>query len=274
MRRDLAPRELDKAVSSPLARPWVAALMIAAACPSTPAEPGGVLRLASDDWCPFACVSARQLSGGFLVDATALALAASGYRVKPLLMPMSRAMLDTLDGHIEGIYAPPIDPRLRLSAPLAYSRACFYTRSGSSWTYQGIASLAGVTVGVIDQYSYDDGAMEAYIAKHREQPSLLRFAPGADAGSLNLQRLLAGRYPVMLEHEAVVAHWVKGSEAAGKIRKAGCLEGAVPLSIGFSKGDARAEAWMRALDAGLKKLEAEGGLEPLRRRYGIAKAPP
>lgn len=235
---------------------------------------GDVLRLASDDWCPYICAEKTDIKNGFLVDLTARAMASEGYKVEPLLRPLNRALLEAANGNIQGVYAPPIDQRLRQSAPLAYSRACFYTRVGDNWSYQGMATMKQRTIGIIEDYGYDDGPMDAYIAKYHQHPALIELAYGETAGINNLQKLLKGRFHVMLEHEAVLEKLSKQLDISARIRQAGCLERALPLTIGFSKQDAHSEAWVRALQRGLQKLEASGELKALRQHYKLPSTPP
>lgn len=228
-----------------------------------------LIRLGSDDWCPFVCAVDGKPPGGYLVELTAMAMALEGYRAEPVLMPLNRAITQTAHGDIEGVYAPPIDQRLRLSAPLAQSRACFYTRAGDDWTFHSIDSLKPLVIGVIDDYGYDDGPMDAYIAANRHKPSLIALAFGASAGTTNVQKLLGGRYRVLLEHAAVMAQLSKRLDVADRIRQAGCLEHELPLTIGFATQDMRADTWIRALADGMHKLEASGELKALQRRYKI-----
>lgn len=244
-------------------------LALGIVCFAADLQAGVVLKLASDDWCPYICAEKTEIKSGFLVDLTARAMASEGYQVEAVLRPLNRAILETVNGNIQGVYAPPIDQRLRQSAPLAYSRACFYTRVGDSWTYQGMATMKQRTIGVIEEYGYDDGPMDAYIAKYRQHPALIEVAYGDTAGIHNLQKLLKGRYSVMLEHEAVLEQLSKQLNASTRIRRAGCLEHSLPLTIGFSKQDARSEVWIRALQRGLQKLKASGELKALRQRYKL-----
>ncbi|PHV06003.1 ABC transporter substrate-binding protein [Janthinobacterium sp. BJB412] len=244
---------------------WLALPVLAAAAP-LPA----IARLASDDWCPFICASHGQISGGYLVDLTTQALALSGVRVESLLLPLSRAVSETASGAIEGVYAPSSDPRLQLSVPLAHSRACFYTLAGAAWRYRGTESLGALRVGVIADYGYDDGEMDAYVARHRDDRASLAFAFGDAAGLTNLHKLLRGRFPVWLEHEAVANQLVAKLGAASRIRQAGCLAQALPLTIGFSIHDARAARWLHALADGLRSMAASGQLAALRARYHLA----
>lgn len=227
-------------------------------------------RLASDDWCPFICASHGQISGGYLVDLTTQALALSGVQVESLLLPLSRAVSETASGAIEGVYAPSSDPRLQLSVPLARSRACFYTLAGAAWRYRGAESLGALRVGVIADYGYDDGQMDAYIARHHDDSASLAFAFGDAAGLTNLHKLLRGRFPVWLEHEAVANRLLATLGAASRIRQAGCLAQTLPLTIGFSARDVRAARWLHALADGLRVMSASGQLAALRARYHLA----
>ncbi|WP_317204127.1 transporter substrate-binding domain-containing protein [Janthinobacterium sp.] len=244
------------------------ASLVAAQMPPLPAA-GGVVRLASDAWCPFVCTADGKITGGYLVDVVAQAMAASGYLVEPTLMPLNRAISETRSGDMEGVYAPPVDERLRLSPPIAYSRACFFTRAGENWSYREQRSLVGVTVGVIADYGYDDGAMDAYIKAHLGDWHALDLSHGAKAGVTNLQKLLGGRFPVMLEHEAVANTLARTMGVEGQLRQAGCLSQPLPLTIGFPREDSRTAAWLRALADGIKNLEASGSLSKLRGRYAI-----
>ncbi|MES2049145.1 MAG: transporter substrate-binding domain-containing protein [Pseudomonadota bacterium] len=247
----------------------IAAVLLCSPALPLRAEAETALRLASDDWCPYICSEDGKITGGFLVDVTARAMALSGYQVDAVLRPLNRAILETVHGNIQGVYAPPLDQRLRLSAVIAYSRACFYTRIENSWTYHGLASLAKHKLGVIEDYGYDDGPMDAYIARYQQHADLIERNFGDSAGTANLQKLLMGRYPVILEHEAVLLKLSKQQNATQRIRQAGCLEQMLPLTIGFAKNDARNEAWIHALDQGLHQLDASGEIKALRLRYEI-----
>lgn len=249
-------------------------LSLNAALLCTPVLAAGdtVLRLGSDDWCPYICTSEGRIKDGYLVEVVARAL--PGHKVEAVLLPLNRAIQETLDGRLQGVYAPPIDQRLLLSAPVAYSRACFYTRADDSWTYQGIASLERNTVGIIKDYGYDEGVMDAYVAQYQSDPGRIELAYGDKAGISNLQKLLHGRYQIMLEHQAVLVYLSKKLRVSQQIRNAGCLEQRLPLSIGFSSQDPRSAAWIHALNEGVQRLAASGQLQALRLRYAFVQATP
>lgn len=240
------------------------------------AQVAAPLRIASDDWCPYICVGGdgRTIASGFLVDATARALELAGLPVRPQLMPLNRALALTLGGQIAGLYAPAIDKRLVMSAPLIRSRACFYTRSVSSWHYQGQASLARQQLGVIADYGYDDGPMDAYLLKERHNHSLVEFNYGEDAGVKNIRKLLYGRYDVVLEHETVMRHLLAQMGEKNALRQSGCLAHHLPLVVGFSARRADAHELARKLDAGLARMKLSGDYERLLRRYEISDPDP
>jgi polar amino acid transport system substrate-binding protein len=248
-----------------LSRYFLATLALAPCAKSDEA-----LRIASDDWCPFVCAVQGKITSGYLVDLTAQAMSLSGHQVEPVLMPLNRAIVQTAVRKIEGVYAPPFDEKLRLSAPIAYSRACFYSLQKDAWRYKDIASLQGKIVVVIDEYGYDDGPMDDYIAHNRTSiTTRLDFSYGESAGVTNVQKLLNGRYPLALEHEAVMTRLLKQLHAELQVNNVGCLERALPLTIGFSKADGRSAQWIAQLAEGVQKLNTAGRLKDLQARYGI-----
>ncbi|POZ61889.1 substrate-binding periplasmic protein [Chromobacterium alticapitis] len=246
---------------------WLVALL--ALCALSSARAAAVVTLASDDWCPFICSGPGGIDGGFLVELAQQALATQRYRVDSKLMPLSRAMAMSESGELDGVYAPPVDDTLLQSKPLAYSRACFYTPKQSHWRYAGLSSLRGLKIGAIVDYGYDGGEFDRLLAAKGHGGLTLDFNTGEKAGNKNLRKLLLGRYPVLLEHEAVMAHIESAVPGGGQVREAGCLERPLPLVIGFGRHGESGVEMARALDAGMARLSASGQLEKLKRKYRI-----
>jgi polar amino acid transport system substrate-binding protein len=258
-----------RTVLASTARALLCLLPLLLLAPAAGARP---LRLASDDWCPYVCTNSGS-PGGYLVDLAGLALEAEGYQAQALSMPLSRALSAARKGEIDGVYAPALDAPLRMSAVLTRSRACFYTLAEDDWSYAGLASLQGRVLGVIEDYGYDDGPMDGYIRQehgsHRSRNGSLEISYGQTAGQNNLQKLLHRRFPVLLEHEAVMKQLLAKENAVQRVRRAGCLEKSLPLVVGFSPAAADAPAWIAALARGVRKLEASGQARALRQRYGV-----
>ena len=231
------------------------------------------IRIASDDWCPYVCVDNGQISGGFLVDVVTEAMKLRDIQVESVLVPFSRAMNEAKFGIVQGIYSPPNDPRLSMSASISYARSCFYTLADSTWFYKNLGSLQNITVGVIPDYNYDDATFDDYVLKNRSNTLLIDMAYGEYAGVNNLKKLLAGRFRVMVEDEAVMATLIQklpnNKKNRQAIKQAGCLENPINVRIGFSKNDNHVDEWVKALNAGLQQLESSGKLAVLQRRYQI-----
>ena len=228
-----------------------------------------VVRLASDEWCPYVCTSAGKLHGGFLFEVATRALAATGYRVEARLLPLNRAMRETADGTLDGVFAPPAYALLRPSTVLAHSRACFFTTTKSAWTYNGIDSLKGSRLGLIGHYEYDIGEADRYIRENASNSNAVDFSYGATAGYTNAKKLMLGRFDVLLEHEMVMYRLIAELKAEGKFRNAGCLEKGITLGIGFATGSKRSDVFLNALAQGVRQLEKSGELSQIRARYGI-----
>lgn len=228
-----------------------------------------VVRLASDEWCPYVCTSKGKLEGGFLVEVATRSLAAAGYRVEARLLPLNRAMRETADGTLDGVFAPPANALLRASIVLGQSRACFFTSTQSAWTYLGIDSLKGNRLGLIGHYEYDLGEADRYIRNNASNSNAVDFSYGATAGYTNAKKLMLGRFDILLEHEMVMYRLIAELKAKGKFRKAGCLEQGIPLGIGFASGGKRSDVLLTALAQGVRQLEKSGELGRIRARYGI-----
>lgn len=199
-------------------------------------------------------------------------MATAGVRVQPYLMPLNRAMRQTLAGNLDGVYAPPEDSRLRQGPVLGYSRSCFYTLQSSRWFYTDVWSLKGERLGVIGDYEYDNGPMDAYIVANSADRKLIDFSYGTNAGMTNLRKLLSGRFQVLLEHEQVMRRLAAHGGAQRQLRKAGCLARPFALRVSFSPGSPHGAYWIAALGRGVKLLEKSGELEQIRNRYGIEAA--
>lgn len=249
----------------PYHRLLAAALLLCAA----PAPAQELVRLASDEWCPYVCAQQGRVQGGYLVEVTSRALATAGVSVQPLLLPLNRAIRQALAGGLEGVYAPPEDSRLRTSSVLGYSRSCFYTLKTSDWQYTDVWSLKGERLGVIGDYEYDNGPLDAYIVANTDDRKAIDFSCGANAGMTNVKKLLSGRFPILLEHEQVMRRLLSQSGARHRVRSAGCLAQPFALRVGFSPTNPHSAYWIATLARGMKLLEKTGELEQIRVRYGI-----
>lgn len=238
-------------------------------CSSAPLLAQDVVRLASDEWCPYVCTRNGRVDGGFVVEVASKSLGAAGTRVESYLLPLNRAVGQTKAGDIDGVFASPDDARLQPGPVLGYSRACFYTAIKTSWTYRGVWSLKAARLGVIGGYEYDNGVMDEYIVANKSNRRVIDFSYGTNAGATNAKKLLSGRFGVLLEHELVMIKLMSDLKAQGRLRNAGCLEQPYALRIGFSPTHKRSSNRIAAMTAGLHKLEKNGELAQIRERYGV-----
>jgi polar amino acid transport system substrate-binding protein len=159
-----------------------------------------------------------------------------------------------------------------MSVPFAESRACFYTRKESNWTYKGIPSLNNQVVSVIDDYGYDNGAFDVYVAdaKTIRSPKIV-FRFGENAGETNIKMLIEKRFSILIEHEAVMAYLLKlqGATVQPSVREAGCLQTGLPLVIGFGRLNPESPVLVKVIKDGVAKLIANGRLAVLKKKYGI-----
>ena len=245
-------------------------LLIVISCCESQAAASEVV-LASDDWCPYICAEASKINNGFLVDVAEAAFRSQGFKTRPTLMPLARAMIETIHGRIDGIYAPEIDPRLALTKPVINSYACFYTLPNSRWTFKGASSLQSIRLAIISDYGYDDdGPMDKAIKEYKsKRKNLWQINTGVDAGTKNLKMLMLSHVDAILEHEAVMTHLAGSQQPAVKIRKAGCLERPLPLVIGFTKASRSGVSLADIFKKGLDQIKKTEEFQKLKDQYQI-----
>ncbi|GLX78380.1 hypothetical protein tinsulaeT_17200 [Thalassotalea insulae] len=228
------------------------------------------LKLASDEWCPFICIQGKQISHGFLVDASKDILKHANVNLTSLLLPLNRAMILAEQGKIDGIYAPTISDRFINSMPLTYSRACFFVNRQNKWRYTDIKDLSPVTVNVVDDYGYDGGPFDAFLSNAKKSKAAnIIFRTGDIAAKTNVQLLLKQRIEILLEHEAVMSHLLTERNETHQIRKAGCLKHALPLVIGISNSHPNAKELIQTFNVGLTKLIESGRFTQLMETYHL-----
>lgn len=84
-------------------------------------------------------------------------------------------------------------------------------KKGTTWRYQGIDSLKGVTLGMIRAYAFVD-SFDAYVLKNK----------------LNISRIAMGRIDVYVEAQAVVRFQVEKDGQDDLLESAGILNATPP----------------------------------------------
>ena len=222
--------------------------------------------LAADEYCPYNCEPTKAPEGT-MVDIAREALKGSGFTVEYRKMPWKRAVEESKNGRIDGVIAATATDAegLKLIEP-AYgsSRTCFYSKSGGSFTYNGIKSLASVKVGVVSGYGYGP-ELNGYINQHKKDKKRLNFVHSDEAMSSNIKLVSSGHIDLMAEVADVLDYKIRTEKLP--LRKVGCTQDAVAVYLALN---AKAHAEIGAiLSDGIKAMRKDGRLKTILAVYGL-----
>lgn len=230
--------------------------------------------LVGSDWCPYICAKkdnpgALADNPGYIVDVLRHAL--KGNTILYESPSWKRAILETRRGTynaIVGIYTSVAPDFVYPQNEAGYSKMCFYVKNDNPWRYDGIDSLSGVVLGVIDGYYYDEGEVDAYIKTNRKDESKIESIPGERGLIQNLEKLLMGRITAIIDDHQVVEYTAKKHRLPGVFHLAGCLKG-LDVHVGFSPAKSKSAEYAQKTSESVMKLRKTGELKKILGRYGI-----
>lgn len=245
----------------------VALVGLACALPG-PSADAATISIVADEWCPYNCTPGSS-DPGFMIEIAQKVLGAAGHTIDYKILPWSRAVDETRKGKFTAVVGAANDDAPDFAFPgsaLGLSTTVFAVRKGDPWRYTGPASLAGISVGVIQDYSYEDG-FDAYVEANAKDSAKIQVATGEDALGINIKKLEAKRIGALVEDQAVLEYELKQAGKAGTFDVAGDL-GESELFIAFSPAVAESKEYARLLGEGVEKMRASGELATLLAKYG------
>lgn len=226
------------------------------------------LILAADLWPPFNG-EPGSTNEGILVEIAKLSL--QGYEIEYKIIPWSRALKEARDGKIHGVVgaakadAPdfifPSEPQSRLI------NSFFYV---SDWEFQGLKSLEGKILGVMQDYTYGDlitgENLDEYIKQGKGIETLVGDSPLESA----IKMLLAGRIDVVVEHPYTFMEALKRlGEDPTRIKSINSVTKPQDLYIAFSPSLPQSKKLAELVSLGTKDLRDSGKLAKILERYGV-----
>ncbi len=229
------------------------------------------LVIAGDAWCPVNCAADAEQRGIF-VELAEQIFAEAGIAVEYRVTNWARAVHETRAGKLNALIGAGVHDApdfLFGEVPVGLSRTCFYARQGSLWRYRDVRSLADVSVGVINGYSYGED-LDSYIRRHREDSQRIQMASGDRALAINVEKVQLGRIEAALENTWVMDAYLARSGIAGALEAVGCRVPDVPIYLAFSPVLASSARHLAIFEAGVQRYRQDGRLQALLRRYGVS----
>ncbi|MCB1327632.1 MAG: transporter substrate-binding domain-containing protein [Spirochaetales bacterium] len=237
---------------------------------AAPVDPDAI-SIRADLWCPFNCEPEGEHQG-FMIDVARAAFALEGRPVDYQLMSWARAIEETRAGRfhaIVGAYRSDAPDFIFPAEEIGISRDIFLVRDDSRWTYSGIGSLSGVTLGVIHEYGYG-AEVDAYVEAHKDDETRIQVVFSEDGLAQNFRKLLLGRITAVVENENRALYYLdQNPRIAARVRPAGSPGQAQRTFIAFSPARAESRELAGLLDTGIRALRASGRLAEILAYYGL-----
>ncbi|BEH16157.1 substrate-binding periplasmic protein [Marinobacter shengliensis] len=246
---------------------------LSSATPEQATAAGAAIRrviLAADPWCPHNCL-AGALQEGYMVDIAREIFAEAGYEFDYQNFGWARSLQLAREQLIDGVVGA-----LKGDAPdfifpetsLGEARITLYTHPQSQWEYDGIDSLQGKTLLVINGYAYSP-ELDHYISEYTDDSERIWILSGPAPLARALQLLERERTDVFVEDSAVMSWFLAQNTSIAAPRNAG-LAYEAPLFIAFPPENPDAAELANLLDSGLARLTANGRLAAILSAYRLS----
>lgn len=237
---------------------------------ATPAE-AETIRIRADEWLPYNGPSSEQ-PPGYMIEMARKIAEAAGHTVEYRHIPWEDALAGVRDGRFDCVVGA-----TRTDAPdfvfaaqhWGLSSVAMYALSDSDWRYTGIASLAGVRLGVIPDYSYSE-ALDAYIEEHGDDPQrVIKVSSGGRVAMNAASRLISGKIDVFAEDPNVMRQTLTTLNLGDRIVERGRAKEADPIYIACTPADPRGARYATLFSDGTNDLRERGELARILAGYGM-----
>jgi polar amino acid transport system substrate-binding protein len=224
----------------------------------------------ADSWCPFNCAP-NSNKPGYMIEILQQTLGKKGHTIDYQEMNWARAITSSRAGKfnaVVGARKTEVPDFIFPELPIGVDKSCFYVLPKTIWKYTGVESLDAVKVGVIRDYTYDNGEFDKYIKTHQNNSQRVEIMTGDDPLARNISKLVSGRITTFVETEPVVQHLLSNYQKSTKIMKAGCFPGA-PLNVAFSPVHPQSKEYAQIVSDGVIELRKSGALKKILAKYGL-----
>ncbi|MBU6235773.1 MAG: transporter substrate-binding domain-containing protein [Alphaproteobacteria bacterium] len=211
---------------------------------------------------------------GVFIEIAQRAFEPLGISIDYKIVPWTRAVEETREGNftaITGASRADAPDFIYPDIPQGKSIMTFFAPVESSWTYNGIDSLKGISLGVIESYAYGD-SIDKYIADNTDNMERIQALSGDEALTNNIQKLIKKRVHAVIESRDVFNYAASQLGVTRKIRQAGML----PLTedqnlfIAFSPKNPESKRYAKILTDAMNTLKENGELNAILAKYNLA----
>lgn len=244
-------------------------------CQSIEAHAEIPFSVVADPWCPFNCAEEDE-KPGIMIELAHLALRDSDLTIRYKSINWARAGLMVMRGEANGIVGMGKSSNTLAKfdfheIPLAFSQVCFYRKSGSNWSFNGLESLKDQIIGRINKVKYGEPVIDDWLETPEGKQHVMQISGEGELLHRMIQLLAADRITTFGEVQANVDYTLKSFNRPVAIEVAGCLPDFDDLFIATTPNVALSQLFSSALDAGLRQLLVNPEqLQPLFDSYNMS----
>jgi polar amino acid transport system substrate-binding protein len=178
------------------------------------------LHLGATQWCPYTCEKTPEQ--GILTAYVTALLAKQNINVTITFGPWTRITKSVQAGELDGLVTQTrseAPEQWTTQIPIILHQNCFYTRSDSTWRYQGIDSLKSLRLGIVDNYGYED-KLDLYLQSQKNKNSEVTAITGEDLTIRLYKMLQAKRLDLYLSNDLVNDWELKQHQVQEPVRQA------------------------------------------------------
>ncbi len=230
------------------------------------------ISIRADEWLPYNGPTTKK-PPGYMIELAEKIAAANGHTISYATMPWDDAVAAVKRGAHDCVVGA-----LKSDAPgfafpnetWGMSQSAFYTLDDTKWRYNGIDSLAGQRLAVIEGYSYSD-EVDAYIEKFKNDPARIVVISSAGRAQMNaVSRLISKKADVLVEDINVAKLTIGKLNLGGRVVMADVATEPEPLYIACTPADPRGKTYADLFSAGIAKLRASGELAEILDKYNLS----
>lgn len=226
--------------------------------------------IAADNWCPFNCTPDSQ-KPGYMVEVAKEIFEQKGYTLEYQILPWARALSHARKGIIHGVIGPYIEDAPDFVFPeqeLAMIGFSIFVEKNTDWVYDGIQSLSLISLGVINDYAYND-KIDNYILENMGEFNKIQISSGEVPLKRNIKKVLAGRMDALLESPPVFLYTAAEMGVKDQLKSAGQVVAPKKAYIGFSPRIPNAKKYAAWLSQGIEEMRKSGRLDEILGRYNL-----
>ncbi|MEN9465377.1 MAG: hypothetical protein RL217_1558 [Pseudomonadota bacterium] len=224
------------------------------------------LHLGATQWCPYTCEKTPEQ--GILTAYVTALLAKQNINVTITFGPWTRITKSVQAGELDGLVTQTrseAPEQWTTQIPIILHQNCFYTRSDSTWRYQGIDSLKSLRLGIVDNYGYED-KLDLYLQSQKNKNSEVTAITGEDLTIRLYKMLQAKRLDLYLSNDLVNDWELKQHQVQEPVREAGCA-GSEAIYFSLHPRTANAKEILKRFDQEQEKPENQKFKNDLIKKY-------